>query len=73
MELFRKMQSGEMKLEEAKKLQNLCKSNLNDRSREINKTQEQKMTLENIKLLYDSRKAVIKLFNDYSSIISEVK
>ena len=67
------MQSGEMKLEEAKKLQTLCKSNLNDRSRERNKTQEQKMTLENIKLLYDSRKAVIKLFNDYSSIISEVK
>ena len=29
------------------------------------------MTLRNIKLVYESREAVIKLFNDYSSIVSE--
>ena len=33
-ELFRKIQSGEMKLEEEKKLQNAFKSNLNKISRE---------------------------------------
>ena len=30
MELFRKMESGEMKLEDAKELQNIFKSNLNE-------------------------------------------
>ena len=36
-------------------------------------SKEQKSALENIKLLYESRQAVIKLFNDYSSIASEAK
>ena len=31
------------------------------------------MALENRKLLYGSSKAVIKLFNDYSSIVSKTK
>ena len=31
------------------------------------------MLLKNIKLLYKSREAVIKLFNDYSSIVCEAK
>ena len=34
---------------------------------------EQKSALGNIKLLYESRQAVIKLLNDYSSIVSEAK
>ena len=72
-EPFRKMQSGEMKLEEAKKLQNVFKSNLNEIPRGRNKSEEQKMALENIKLLYESREAVIKLFDNYFSIVSEAK
>ena len=74
-ELFGKIQSGEMKLEEVKKLQNehVFKSNLKEISRHINKSEEQKVTLENIKLLYESRQSVIKLFNDYSLIASEAK
>ena len=56
-----------MKLEEAKKLQNVSKSNLSEISRGRNKSEDKKMALENIKLLYELRKAVIKLFNDYSS------
>ena len=56
-----------------KKLQNVFKSNLNEISRVTNKSEEQKMGLKKIKLLYESREAVIKLFNDYSSIVSEVK
>ena len=38
-----------------------------------NKSKEQKMALENIKFLCESREAVIKLFNDYSWIASETK
>ena len=34
------------------------------------KSKEQKIALENIKLLYKSRETAIKLFSDYSSIIS---
>ena len=62
-----------MKLEEAKKLQNVFKSTLNEKSRGRYKSEEQKGALENIKLLYDLREAIIKLFNDYSSIASEAK
>ena len=65
--------SGEIKLEEAKKLQGVFKSNLNEISRARNKSEEEKSAIENIKLLYEAREAFIKLFKDYSSIISEVK
>ena len=34
-------------------------------------SEEQNMALENIKLLYEAREVVIKLFNDYFSIVSE--
>ena len=53
-----------MKLEEAKKLQNVFKSNLNEISKRIHKSKEQQSALENTKLLYESREGVIKLFND---------
>ena len=72
-ELYKKIKYGEIKLEEAKKVQNAFKSNLNEISRGRNKSKEQKCALENIKFLYESREAVIKLFNDYSSIVSETK
>ena len=71
--LLRKIQSGEVKLEEAKKTANIFKSNLNEISRGWYKSEEQKSTLENIKLLYKSGKSVIKLFNHYSSTASEAK
>ena len=60
-----------MKLEEAKKLQNVFKSNLNQISKGKFISEEQKSTLENI--IYESREAFIKLFNDYSSIIFKAK
>ena len=47
-ELFRKMQSGEMKLEETKRLQNKFKSNLKEISRGRFKSKQQKRALENI-------------------------
>ena len=49
-----------MKLEEAKKLQNVFKSNLNETSRERNKSEE-KSALGNIKLIYKSGEAVRSL------------
>ena len=62
-----------MELENAKELQNIFKKNLNKISKGRFKSEEQKSALEKIKLLYESRQDVIKLFNEYSSIESEVK
>ena len=59
-----------MKLEETKKLQNIFKSNLSEILKGRFKSKKQRSALENIKLLYYSREAAIKLFNDYSSISS---
>ena len=73
MELFGKIKSGEMKLDDAKELQNVFKTNLNEISKGRFKLEEKKSALENVKLLYKSRQAVIKLFNEYFSIPSEAK
>ena len=62
-----------MKLEDAKKLQNVFKLNLNEKSRGRNKSEKLKSALENIRLIYESRESVIELFNDYWSIISDAK
>ena len=62
-----------MKLEEMKKLQVIFKANLNRILKGRFKSEEQKRAIENIKLLYESRKATIELFNKYSSIASEAK
>ena len=67
-ELLRKIQSSEVKLKDVKELQNIFTSNLN----EIPKVRF-KWKLEIIKLLYQSRQTVIKLFNDYSSIATAAK
>ena len=60
-----------MKLEEAKNLRNVFKFNLNETLRGRHKSEEQKSAQKNIRLFYESREAAIKLFNDYSSIVSE--
>ena len=70
---FEKIRSGEMKLAEAKKLQNVFKSNLNEISKGRYKSEVQESALKTIKLFYKSREVVIKLVNDYSSIMSEAK
>ena len=74
-ERFEKIQSCEMKLEEAKnqKLQNIFKSCLNEISRGRFKSKELKSALENTKLLYESQEAVIKSFNNCFSMTSESK
>ena len=62
-----------MKLEDAKELKNIFKTNLNEISKGRFKSEEQESALGNIKLLFESRQTVIKLFNKYSSIASEAK
>ena len=37
------------------------------------KSEEQKNVIKNIKTLYESQEKIIKLFNDYSQIVSEAK
>ena len=55
-----------MKIEEAEKLQNVFESNLNETSKGRYKSEDQGSALKNIKSLYKSREAVIKLLiNDY--------
>ena len=61
-----------MKLEGGKELQNIFKTNLNEISKGRFKSEEQICALENNKFLYESRQAIIKLFNEYFSIASEV-
>ena len=56
-----------------KKLQNAFKLNLKQISKEWFKSEKQQSALKCIKLLYESREAAIKLFNDDSLIISEAK
>ena len=53
-ELFRKIKPGEMKLKDAKELQNIFKINLNEISKRGLKSKDQKSALENIKLHYES-------------------
>ena len=53
-------------------MQYVFKSNLNEISKGGFKSYEQNMTI-NVKLLYKLQEAVIKLFNNYSSIVSEAK
>ena len=56
-----------MKLEKPRKLQNVFKSNLNEISNKIHKSEKK------FKLLYKSQEAGITLFNDYSSTVFEAK
>ena len=70
---FNDFENGAKKLEDVKEIQSIFKSNLNKISNGRFKSEEQKSALEEIKLLYKSRQAAIKLFNDYSSIISDTK
>ena len=65
---MKKIKSGDMMLEEAKKLPIRFKSNLKEILKERFKLDEQLHELKNIKLLYKAREAAVKLFDDYSLI-----
>ena len=61
-----------MNLEEEDKMQNISKLNLNKITRRRFKS-EDKRCIKNIKVLHDSLQSVIKLFNCYSTVVSEAK
>ena len=46
---------------------------LNEVVKQSKKSENQKSAINNIKTLYKSRERVIKLFDDYSRIVSEAK
>ena len=54
-------------------MHNIFKSNLSKISRRRFKSKEQTSAFKNIKWLFESRHAVIRLFDDYSSITPEAK
>ena len=60
-------------LEDVKEFQNIFKTNHNEISKGRFTSEEQKSAFENIKLLYKSWEAAIKLCSNYPSIISEAK
>ena len=51
----------------------MSRSNLNEIPRGRNKSKVKKIGLESFKLLNESREVIIKLLNDYSSIMYEAK
>ena len=55
------------------KKRNLFKSNLNKIARGGYKSKDHEIALHNIKLLYEARETIIRLFNYYSTISSEAK
>ena len=65
MNLFEKIKSGDMKLEEAKKYQKFYrKSNLQEIVRGRYKSKEPESELQNTKMLYEEQESVVKLFNN---------
>ena len=75
LDLIDKIKNGKIKLAEAKNDQIRFKSSLNEIKRGNNKhkSKEQKNTLYNINMLQKARNEAIKLFDDYSSMVSEAK
>ena len=62
-----------MKFEEAKKYQNVFKSNLNKIKRRKYKSKREKSASLNIEIFYNTQVKNIELFDDYYSIASVVK
>ena len=60
-----------IKLDKEEEKQKELKSEINKILKGSKKSDKQKNAIENIKTLYESRENVIKLFHDYSRIVSE--
>ena len=74
-DIIDKIQNGEISLSEVKNNQEKFKSYLGEIKRGNNKrrSKEQKNALYNIEMLYKARNEAIKLYDDYSSMVSEAK
>ena len=60
-----------IKLEKEEEKQKQLKSEINNIVKGSKKSGNQKNAIENIKTLYESRENIIKLFHDYSRVVSE--
>ena len=70
---YREIRQGNTTLERTKEEQ---KKNKSEFSKIVNggkKSENQRSAINNVKTLYESREKPIKLFDDYSSIVSEAK
>ena len=69
---FKSIHNGDIALEEAEKKQIELKSDLGHIKQEDpkDKSQKQKATINNIKNLFNSRKEVVQMFNDYAKNMS---
>ena len=70
---YRIVKDGYTTLEKPEESQKKSKSDINEIIKGQKKSEEQKSATKNIKTLDASREKVIKLFNDYSKIVSEAK
>ena len=69
-----KIWNGKISLANVKNNQTKFKSNLGEiKKAHTNRTKEQKNFLHNIDMLYKARNEAIKLYDDYSSMMSEAK
>ena len=74
LDIINQKKNGEISLTDIKYNQEKSKSNLSDvKKTHRGRTKEQKDTLYNIEMLYKARNKAIRLFDDYSSKMSEAK
>ena len=71
--IINKIQNGEIELVDVKKNQEKFKSDLGKIKKGSKKSKEQKNTLYNIEMLYNTRNEAIKYYDDYSLMMSEAK
>ena len=70
---YKNIKEGHITLEKSEEKQKEFKSEINEIVKRSKKSEDQKNAIKNIKILYESREKVVKLFNDYSRIVSEAK
>ena len=72
---IRKIKNGSIDLEKAKENQKEFRLNLGETPKRKwdYKSEEQKSTMNKIKVFYKAREKIIKLFDDYTTILSKTK
>ena len=73
--LLDKIRDDKISLTDVKNDQENLKSDLNEikKGSKKHRSKEQKNALHNIEMLYNARNAVIKFYDDYSSMVSQAK
>ena len=67
------IKEGYITLKKAEEKRKEFKSDINEIVKAGKKSEEQKSSVKNVKTFYESREKVIKMFDDYSKIVSEAK